>query len=63
MKSALQIKCIIIIIIIITSLDVAAVGRVNVWYFREERHNFTAITYQKLQSLQVQNSCENLDVL
>ena len=46
-----------------TSLDVAAVGRVDVRYSREERHNFTAITYQKLQSLQVQNSCENLDVL
>lgn len=44
-------------------MDVAPVGRVDVRYFREERHNFTAITYQKLQSLQFQNSCENLDVL
>lgn len=46
-----------------TSLDVAKVGRVQVWYHKDERHDLTALTYQKLVDLQVQNSCENLDVL
>ena len=45
------------------SLDVAAVGRVDVRYFRDERHNLTTLTYQRLENLQVQNRNDNLDVL
>ena len=47
----------------ITSLDVAAVGRVQIHFHKEESHGMSAVTYQKLLYLKAQNCYANLDVL
>ena len=47
----------------VTSLDVAAVGRVQIHFHKEESHGMSAVTYQKLLDLKAQNYYENLDVL
>ena len=47
----------------VTSLDVAAVGRVQIRFHKEERNGMSAVTYQKLFHLKAQNCYENLDVL
>lgn len=46
----------------VTSLDVAAAGKVQI-HFHKEGHGMSAVTYQKLVRLNVQNCYENLDVL
>ena len=47
----------------VTSLDVAAIGRVKIHFHKEESHGMSAVTYQKLLDLKAQNCYENLDVL
>ena len=47
----------------ITFLDVAAVGRVQIHFHKEESHGMSAVTYQKLLYLKAQNCYANLDVL
>jgi len=47
----------------VTSLDVTAVGRVQIHFHKEESHGMSAVTYQKLLDLKAHNCYENLDVL
>ena len=47
----------------VTSHDVAIIERVQIHFHKEESHGMSAVTYQKLINLKVQNCYENLDVL
>jgi len=47
----------------VTSLDVTIVGKEQICYHKEESHGMSAVAYQKLLDLNVQDSYENLDIL
>ncbi len=47
----------------VTSLDVAAVGRVQIHFHKEESRVMSAVIYQKLLHFKAQNCYENIDIL
>lgn len=46
----------------VTPMDVAAVGKVEVRYLRDQMHKLTPLRYQRIENIQVESS-ENLDIL
>ena len=44
-------------------LDVAIVGRVQLWYHRKERRVMTTVTYQKFVNFKTENNCESVTIL
>ncbi len=47
----------------ITSKDIAAVGRVPVYYYREDRVGMHALVFEKLQTFTAEDTRAHLDVL